>query len=68
MSKITGNGDGQNGSNDSYRIGNRFGVPRTQATNEVELGLHPGYHTVEIDGETFVRGNPNGSSNDNVNK
>ena len=68
MSKITGNGDGDNGGNDSYRVGNRFGVPRSQATLEVDLGMHPNYHTVDVDGETYIRGNPNGSNDDNVNK
>lgn len=68
MSKITGNGDGENGSNDSYRVGNRFGVPRSQVVVEVDLGMHPGYHTVDVEGESYVRGNPNCSDSDNVNK
>lgn len=68
MSKITGNGDGENGGNDHYRVGNNRNVPRHQIVTEVDAGLHPGYHTVEIDGESYVRGNPNGSDSDNVNK
>lgn len=68
MSKITGNNDGPNGRNESYRVGNRFGVPRDVVVREVEQGRHPGYHVVSRDGERYVRDNPDGSTSDNVNR
>ncbi|MGH1445843.1 MAG: hypothetical protein ACRBBO_07325 [Cognatishimia sp.] len=68
MAKITGNGDGTNGRNETYRVGNRFGVDRQQLVREVEAGLHENYHTVGRGPDAFVRGNPNGSSGDNVDR
>ena len=68
MAKITGNNDGPNGRNESYRVGNRHNVPRPQVVREVEQGQHPGYHVVKIDGEKYVRDNPDRSKSDNVNR
>lgn len=67
MSKIKGNRDGPGGRNESYRIGGRSSVSRTQAVREVKAGLHDGYHTVEIKGREYVRDNPDSSKRDNVN-
>jgi len=68
MTKIIGNNDGPGGRNESYQIGNRKNVPRTQAVKEVEQGLHPGAHTVKINGKKYVRDNPDSSKSDNVNR
>jgi hypothetical protein len=68
MGKIKGNNDGPGGRNDTYQIGNRPAVPRKDAVKEVEAGKHPGNHTVEIDGQKYVRDNPDKSKKDNVNR
>lgn len=68
MAKITGNRDGPNGRNETYRIGKRPEVPRTQAVKEVAEGLHPGKHVVTINRRKYVRDNPDPSKKDNVNQ
>lgn len=68
MTKIKGNHDGPNGRNETYRIGNRTHVPRTQAVKEVEQGQHKGYHVVKINERKYVRDNPDNSKKDNVNE
>ena len=69
MAKITGNADGENGRNDSYKIGSRKKVSRKDAVKEVKAGKHPGYHVVTPKkGEPFVRDNPDSSKKDNVDK
>ncbi len=45
MGKIRGNNDGPGGRNETYRVGSRTHVPRSQMVKEVETGLHPGNHT-----------------------
>jgi hypothetical protein len=67
MAKIKGNRDGDGGRNESYKIGSRPNVPRRQAVREVKNGLHPGYHTLRINGREYVRDNPDNSKKDNVN-
>lgn len=66
MAKIKGNRDGENGRNESYRISGRD-VARRQAVREVEQGKHRGYHIIEVNGEKYVRDNPDPSKRDNVN-
>ena len=68
MTKIIGNNDGPNGRNDSYKIGRRKEVPRTQAVKEVKEGKHPGAHVVKINNREYVRDNPDNSKKDNVNR
>lgn len=68
MTKIRGNRDGPNGRNETYKIGNRPKVPRTQAVREVEQGKHSGAHVVKIRGRKYVRDNPDSSKKDNVNR
>lgn len=68
MTKIRGNNDGPGGRNETYKIGNRSSVPRRQAVREVEQGHHPGAHTVKINGQKYVRDNPDNSTRDNVNR
>jgi hypothetical protein len=68
MTKIIGNNDGQGGRNETYKIGSRPNVPRTQAVREVDQGQHPGTHTVAINGRKYVRDNPDSSKRDNVNR
>lgn len=68
MTKIIGNNDGPNGRNESYKIGNRAHVPRTQAVREVEVGKYPDAHVVKINNRKYVRDNPDSSKSDNVNR
>jgi len=68
MTKIRGNRDGENRRNETYQIGNRPSVPRSQAVREVEAGKHPGAHVVKVDGRKYVRDNPDSSKRDNVNQ
>jgi hypothetical protein len=67
MAKIRGNNDGPGGRNESYKIGSRPNVSRTQAVSEVNAGQHPGYHTVTVNRREYVRDNPDSSTKDNVN-
>ena len=67
MTRIRGNNDGPNGRNESYKIGSRSRVPRPQAVREVEAGMHPGAHTINVKGRKYVRDNPDSSTRDNVN-
>ncbi|HIF26263.1 MAG TPA: DUF3892 domain-containing protein [Micavibrio sp.] len=68
MAKIIGNNDGPNGRNESYKIGSRKEVPRTQAVKEVKEGKHPGAHVVKVNNREYVRDNPDNSKKDNVNR
>lgn len=66
---IIGNGDGENGENDTYRIpGRGTHIPRAQLVSEVEADRHPGFSTYTINGETYIRSNPDNSTNNNVNR
>ena len=58
MTKIIGNNDGPGGRNETYDIGRRKNIPRKTVVREVEQGKHPGAHTVMINGEKYVRDNP----------
>jgi Protein of unknown function (DUF3892) len=64
--KIRGNKDGPNGSNASYTIQGRGKVPRAKMAREVDAGKHPNFHTITVDGKKYVRGNPDGTENNNV--
>lgn len=68
MTKIIGNNDGPNRRNESYKIGPRKSVTRTQAVKEVKNGSHPGAHVVKIHGREYVRDNPDSSITDNINR
>ncbi len=68
MTKIRGNNDGPGGRNETYKIGPRKNVPRTQVVKEVEEGKHPGAHVVKINNRKYVRDNPDSSKRDNVNR
>lgn len=68
MTKIEGNNDGPGGRNDSYKIGSRKNVPRKQTVKEVKQGKHPDAHVVKINGNEYVRDNPDHSKKDNVNR
>jgi hypothetical protein len=65
---IRGNQDGDNCSNNSYTIHGRGIVKRNKLVKEVKKGKHPNHHTVEVDGEKYVRSNPDRTKNNNVNK
>ncbi|MBV1790531.1 DUF3892 domain-containing protein [Marinobacterium sp. D7] len=65
---IRGNHDGENGENDSYTIAGRGVVERDQLVREVEEGRHPNHHVVNINGEDYVRSNPDSTDSNNVNK
>lgn len=68
MTKIIGNNDGPGGRNNTYKIGNRPAVKRTEAVKEIEQGAHPGAHVVKINGRKYARDNPDHSKSDNVNR
>jgi hypothetical protein len=68
MTKIIGNNDGPGGRNETYKIGSRKNVPRTQAVKEVKAGKHSGAHVVKVNKKEFVRDNPDNSKKDNVNR
>jgi hypothetical protein len=67
MAKITGRRDGPGGRNEHYDVGSRKNVTRPVVVKEVERGQHPGKHIYEINGQKFVRDNPDSSTKDNVN-
>lgn len=66
--KVIGNQDGKGGRNESYQIRGRGTVPRKQVVKEVEEGKHPNHSVYELDGEKFIRANPNSKESDNVNQ
>lgn len=68
MTKIKGNNDGPGGRNESYHIGSRKEVPRPVAVKEVKAGKHPDAHVVKVNGQEYVRDNPDSSVKDNVNR
>ncbi len=68
MTKIIGNNDGPGGRNETYKIGSRPKVRRTEAVREVEQGKHPDAHVVKVGGRKYVRDNPDHSKKDNVNR
>ena len=65
---IKGNKDREGGGNDSYTIPGRGVVKREQLVKEFEKGKHPDFSTLELNGEKFVRGKPDSSQTNNVNK
>ena len=68
MTKIKGNNDGLGGRNETYDIGNRKDVPRTQVVKEIKQGKHPDAHVVKVNGREYARDNPDHSKKDNVNR
>jgi hypothetical protein len=68
MAKIKGNNDGPGGRNETYKIGARPAVPRKEAVREVKKGLHDDVHVVKVNGQEYLRDNPDGSKADNVNR
>lgn len=68
MTKIIGNNDGPNGRNETYKIGSRKEVSRSEAVKEVKQGKHPDAHIVKVNGREYVRDNPDHSKKDNVNR
>lgn len=68
MTKIIGNNDGPNDRNETYKIGNRSSVKRTEVVKEIKQGMHQGAHVVKINGRQYARDNPDRSKKDNVNK
>tara|TARA_R110002153_G_scaffold27158_3_gene84470 strand:+ start:4099 stop:4344 length:246 start_codon:yes stop_codon:yes gene_type:complete len=65
---INGNADGSNGQNESYTIPGRGVVKRSQLVNEVKKNKHPNFHVIDVNGEEYVRANPNKKKIDNVDK
>lgn len=68
MTKIIGNNDGPGGRNETYNVGRRKNVKRTEIVKEIKQGKHPGAHVVKINGREYARDNPDSSKNDNVNR
>jgi len=68
MTRIKGNRDGKGGRNKTYCVGSRKNVPRREMVKEVEAGKHPGAHVIKVNGQKYVRDNPDNSKKDNVNR
>lgn len=68
MTKIKGNNDGPGGRNETYDIGNRKDIPRSQVVKEIQQGKHPDAHVVTINNRKYARDNPDHSKKDNVNR
>ena len=67
--KIRGNSDKKNGSNDSYTIQGRGQVTRAKLVKETSNGQHPQHHVViNKSGKKSVRANPDRSKKINVDK
>ncbi|MBN2825972.1 MAG: hypothetical protein JXQ76_11645 [Campylobacterales bacterium] len=65
---IKGNQDGENGSNDTYRIpGRGSDIPRKNLVKEIEQGKHPNHMIIEINNKKYIKAKPNKSKTDNVN-
>lgn len=65
---IRGNNDGEHGENDSYTIQGRGVVSREALVDEINTGKHPNHHVVNVNGEDYVRSNPDQQESNNVNK
>lgn len=66
---ITGNQDGENGENESYRIpGRGTEIPRKTLVQEIETGKHPNHSIYTRNGEKYVRANPDSKKKNNVNE
>ena len=64
---IKGNQDGDNGSNDSYRIPGRGSeIPREQVVREIKQGKHPQHGVYKRDGEEYARAKPDSQKGNNV--
>lgn len=64
---IRGNKDGDNGSNDSYRIpGRGSNIPREQVVREIKDGKHPNHAVYERGGEEYARAKPDSTAANNV--
>ncbi len=68
MTKIVGNNDGPGGRNETYNIGRRKSVKRTQVVKEIKQGMYPDAHVVKINGREYARDNPDNTKKDNVNR
>lgn len=66
---IIGNGDGENGENETYRIpGRATDIPRETLVRKVEEGRHPDFSIYTRNEKKYIRANPDGSTDNNVNK
>ncbi len=68
MTKIKGNNDGPGGRNETYNVGNRKNVKRTEVVKEIKQGKHQDAHIVKVNGREYARDNPDSSTRDNVNR
>lgn len=67
MARIKGQHDGPNGRNEHYNVGPRKDIPRRLMVREVKQGKFPHNHIMIVDGQEYVRDNPDDSERDNVN-
>ena len=66
---IKGNQDGTNGENETYTIpGRGSNIPRSEIVKEVEGGKHPNHSIYTLNGEKYVRANPDSKTKNNVNE
>jgi hypothetical protein len=66
---IKGNQDGPRGENESYSIpGRGSAIPRPKLVREVEQGKHRHFSIYRRAGVKYVRGNPDSTTENNVNQ
>lgn len=51
-----------------YNVNGKNDVPRQTVVKQINEGKHPGYNTPKIGGKEYPRSNPDGSTNNNVNR
>ena len=64
--RITVSRENETGLNTHFNVPGRGEVTRGRLANEVEAGLHEGYHVRRVDGRRIIASNPNGSESDNL--
>ena len=64
--RITVSRETDTGLNTHFRVPGQGEVPRGRLADQVEAGLHDGYHVRRVDGRRIVASNPNGSESDNL--
>ena len=65
---IRGNGDGNNGHNESYTILGRGTISRSKLVSEVKSGKHPKHTTTKVNGIEYVKAKPDNKTKNNVNR
>ena len=64
--KITVSRETDTGLNTHFKVPGQGEVTRGRLADQVEAGLHDGYHVRRVDGKRIIASNPNGSESDNL--